>query len=284
MAITSERTADATYTLGRTEAETVRLIKQSRLYDRSTRRLLEDAGVSAGMKVLDLGSGAGDVAFIAADLVGPTGAVVGVDSNPAVLQTARGRAAATGMEQVRFIEGDIRTVALPDDFDAVVGRLVMVYVGDPVEAVRVAASHVRPGGIVAFQDLDFAMPYAYASAGHLSPLMRQLWTWIIDVFRQSGAHVTMGMELHRTFLEAGLGAPEMALYAPIGGPEDWPGFDYIADSLCSLLPLLERFGIATPQQVDADTLAARVCEEVARTDIPVLLTPLVSAWVRKGYA
>jgi ubiquinone/menaquinone biosynthesis C-methylase UbiE len=201
------------------------LIKQSRLYSVSTRRLFEDAGIRRGMKVLDVGSGAGDVALLVAELVGPTGTVVGVDVNPAVLATARGRAAAGGLAHVRFLEGDVRTIALPDDFDAVVGRLVLLYVGDPVEAVRAAAGHVPPGGIVAFQEFEMTLPYAWASAGFLSPLMRQLWTWVCRVFERSGAHVSMGMALHRTFVDTGLGPPELSLHAPVGGAPDWPGYD-----------------------------------------------------------
>jgi ubiquinone/menaquinone biosynthesis C-methylase UbiE len=273
--------ADATYTMGRTDAETERLITQSRLYDASTRRLFEDAGLRPGMTVLDVGSGAGDVALLAAELVGPTGAVVGVDVNPAVLVTARERAAAAGLARVRFLEDDVRTVALPDDFDAVVGRLVLLYVGDPVEAVRAAASHVRPGGIVAFQELEYTLPYAWAAAGFQPPLLARLRTWAYRVLERSGAHVSMGMALHRTFVDAGLGPPAMSLHAPVGGAPDWPGFDYVADSFRSLLPLLGRYGIATAVEVEVETLAARLRAEVAASSMPYMLPPFVGAWARK---
>jgi ubiquinone/menaquinone biosynthesis C-methylase UbiE len=267
--------------MGRTDAETQRLITQSRLYNASTRRLFEDAGVRRGMKVLDIGSGAGDVALLAAEMVGPTGEVVGVDVNPAVLVTARERAAAAGLAQVRFLEGDVRTITLPDDFDAVVGRLVLLYVGDPVEAVRAAVRHLRPGGSVAFQDVEFTLPYAWASAGFLTPLMAQLWTWVYRVFERSGAHLSMGMALHRTFLDAGLGAPEMSIHAPVGGAIDWAGFEYCADSFRSLLPLLEKYGIATAAEVDVETLATRAYAEVVAARTPFLGPPLVGAWTRK---
>ncbi|MCC8954524.1 methyltransferase domain-containing protein [Bradyrhizobium sp. Pear77] len=73
---------DPNYVMGRSTAETDRLKRQSQLYDVSTWQLLKEAGLSRGMKVLDVGSGAGNVSFIAAGLVGESGAVVGVDSNP----------------------------------------------------------------------------------------------------------------------------------------------------------------------------------------------------------
>jgi len=273
--------ADATYTMGRTGAETERLIKQAGLRNVSTRRLFEDAGLRPGMTVLDVGSGAGDVALLVAELVGPTGAVVGVDVNPAVLVTARERAVARGLGQVRFLEGDVRTIALPDDFDAVVGRLVLLYVGDPVEAVRAAASRVRPGGIVAFQEADWTLLYAWGAAGFLPPLRTQLSTWAYRVYEQSGAHVSMGMALHRTFVDAGLGPPEMSLHAPVGGAPDWPGFDLMADGVRSVLPLLEQYGIATAAEVEVETLAARLCAEVGTSSMPLVLFPLVGAWARK---
>jgi ubiquinone/menaquinone biosynthesis C-methylase UbiE len=272
--------ADATYTMGRTAAETRRLVTQARLYDRSTRRLFEDAGLTRGMKVLDVGSGAGAVALLAAELVGPGGSVVGVDSNPEVLETARARARAAGLANVTFLTGDFRTLALPDDFDAAVGRLVLLYVADPAEALRVAAGRVRAGGIVAFQEPDLSLPHAWGAAGLLPPFARQLWAWVYRVFAASGAHVAMGTQLPSAFERAGLGAPELSLYAPLGGAADWPGFAYAQESFRSLLPLLEEFRVATAADVDVDTLAARWRAEVARTRVPAILTPLVAAWAR----
>ena len=66
-----------TYALGRSAAETQRLIRQAQIYGPLTRQFFATAGITAGMKVLDVGSGAGDVALLLADLVGPRGAVVG---------------------------------------------------------------------------------------------------------------------------------------------------------------------------------------------------------------
>lgn len=64
-----------TYLMGRDEAEARRLIQQARLYEPSTRWLLERAGLRPGMRVLDVGSGSGDVALLARELVGPEGSV-----------------------------------------------------------------------------------------------------------------------------------------------------------------------------------------------------------------
>jgi SAM-dependent methyltransferase len=94
------------YALGRSEADTRRLIVQHQLYGPFTRQFVTAAGVTAGMKVLDVGSGAGDVALLLAELVGPQGQVVGVDTNPAILDTGRSRVEAAGWTTVRFLAGD----------------------------------------------------------------------------------------------------------------------------------------------------------------------------------
>jgi cyclopropane fatty-acyl-phospholipid synthase-like methyltransferase len=122
---------DPTYVLGRSDDETKRLEPHAALFKQFTRLAFEEAGITTGMKVLDLGTGSDDVAFLAAELVGSTGRVVGVDLNPAIVATARARAQAAGMTNVSFIVGDVREVELGDDFDAIVGRMVLNVPGQP---------------------------------------------------------------------------------------------------------------------------------------------------------
>ena len=171
--MTSEST-DPTYTMGRSAGETQRLTDQGKFYAPITRRLLEEAGLTAGARVLDIGSGAGDVAMLAARLVGPGGTVTGVDRNPTVLATARERARAAGIGNVTFIDGDFRAIDLPDEVDAVIGRLVLMYQADPVAALREAARHVRHGGVVALEEADYQALQAYAASRSSSPLFQQI--------------------------------------------------------------------------------------------------------------
>jgi len=112
---------DPRYTMGRDKEETDRLIQQSRLYDGLTKQLFNDAGIRSGMKVLDIGSGAGDVSLILAELVGSEGKVIGVDANAEILETARVRAKEAGLANVEFLAGDARTLDVGGDFDALVG-------------------------------------------------------------------------------------------------------------------------------------------------------------------
>lgn len=274
----SESNSDPRYTMGRSEGETERLIQQSQLYEAVTLRFFQEAGLVSGMRVLDVGSGAGDVAMAAAELVGAEGEVVGVDVNAAILDTAQARVRELGFENIQFTAGDARTLDVGGDFDAVVGRLVLMYMSDPADALKQLTRHLRPGGIVAFQEADFT-PYMSISRSD-TPLMNKLVEWGVAVFQRSGAHIEMGMDLHRTFLDASLPAPVLHFVAPLGGAEDWSGYDFIAGAFRSMVPLMEEFGIATAEEVDVETLAERIREETRVSKRPLLLPPHVTAWAR----
>ena len=271
----SNQNRDAEYTMGRTDEETQRLIEQSQLYDDVTRRFFLRSGIAKGMKVLDVGSGAGDVALTLAEFVGEEGNVVGVDLNPDVLKTAQARADAAGLSNIEFIAGDTRTLELPNDFDAVVGRLVLMYMADPADALRHLVTHLRPGGIVAFQEVDFT-PYTAATHPD-TPLANTLIDWGRTVFERSGAHLEMGMDLYKAFVDAGLPEPTLHFEAPMGGPENWAGYEYLANSFQSLVPLMEAYGIDTADEVDVDTLAERIQAEVAAAKRPIMLPPHITA-------
>src|SRR5882762_10965836 len=95
------------YVLGHSQDEIRRLIDQAAILRPTTERLLRSAGIEQGMRVLDLGCGAGDVSMLAGKLVGPTGSVVGIDPNADVLAVARGRA--EGLSHVTFAQASVGT-------------------------------------------------------------------------------------------------------------------------------------------------------------------------------
>lgn len=276
--MSESRKVDALYVMGRSAHETRRLQEQAQIYGPSTRRLFIEAGIKPGMRVLDIGCGAGDVTLVVADLVGPQGAVVGVDVNSAIVQTAQMRIQAAGLSNVSFIEGDIRSVDPGTDFDAVVGRLVLLYLGNPTETVRKVVNHLRPGGIVAFQEPDFTSgPVDFPP----SPLNQQMWHWWRQTAGRAGLDLTMGFKLYQVYQAAGLPAPQMHLEAPMGGGPDWAGYSYMAEAMRSILPLLLKFGVATADEVAIDTLATRFRQEVLNQQGVVMLPTFVSAWSRK---
>jgi ubiquinone/menaquinone biosynthesis C-methylase UbiE len=125
------------YVFGHSVGEAQSIQQFAQILAPVTRQILEQAGLCAGMKVL------------AAELVGPSGTVIGVESNPAILETARVRAQAARLTQMSFVESDLTALVLDDTFDAVVGRYILQHLCDPVLALRQLARHLRPGGIVA---------------------------------------------------------------------------------------------------------------------------------------
>jgi SAM-dependent methyltransferase len=273
--MSAPRDAEPVYLFDRT-AEERRLIAQSRLFDPLTRRLFDAAGLAAGMRVLDLGAGVGDTSMLVAGIVGPEGSVVGVDVAPDPLLVARARASAAGLHNVDFVHGDALSADLGDrPFDAVVGRLVLMYVSDPAAVVRSAAARVRPGGLVCFQEVEATFDPCYPSA----PLWDQARRWFRETASRAGVEPRMGLRLFQTFAAAGLAGPEMRLEAAVGGGLDAPAFAW-ADVLASMVPLMERFGVATAREVDAATLAERLLAEVTARGGIVIAPLLIGAWTR----
>ena len=141
-------------------------ITQSEMLQPVTERLLRAAGVRRGMHVLDLGCGSGDVSMLAAALVGPNGLILGVDHDPAALETARNRAWRADLDQVYFLDSAIEALKKEEGpFDAVVGRNILAHVADPVAAVRQAARMLRPGGVMAFHEPSPAVMQILSDAG-----------------------------------------------------------------------------------------------------------------------
>jgi SAM-dependent methyltransferase len=292
------------YVLGRSEAETRRLILQHLIYAPLTRRVFEAAGIGAGMRVLDVGSGAGDVALLLAELVGPTGRVVGVDLNAAILDTARARVAAAGWRNVEFHAGEAAEVAPGEVFDAAVGRWVLMYQPDPAALLRRLATRLRAGGVVAFHENDFGYPPGTFPPSALSQQV-QRWSLPPGIAAgppggapgeapgpppgaagpggppgPGGPEMRMGTKLFQTYLDAGLPAPQLRLEAPIGGGPDWPGYEYTAETLRSLLPAMQRLTGADAATVGIDTLAERMRQDAVDGRRVQMLPMMIGAWAR----
>ena len=266
------------YILGRSPAETRRLVLQDQLYRPLTRRLFVSAGIGPGMKVLDVGSGAGDVALLLAELVGPSGAVVGVDVNAEILETARARVAATGFHNVSFFAGNARDLQLDSDFDAVAGRFVLMYQAQPAEVVRQLVTRLRRGGVVAFHENDFSYPPTVFPPSELS---KKVLDWSVPREVPGTPELHMGTKLFKTFIEAGLPPPELQLEAPVGGGPHWLGYEYMAETLRSLLPALQRLTGLDPAEVNIDTLAERLRNDVVARQAVQILPMTYGAWARK---
>src|SRR5438128_8514029 len=201
------------YALGSTDAEHERLIRQAARLAPLTERLFREAGIGPGQRVLDLGTGVGDVAMLAARLVGPSGEVVGIERDARSLNRARARVAEAGLHNVSFIQSDVSQITASEPFDAAVGRFILMWLPDPTSVLRQLSLLVRRGGVVAFQEPSWA--HVFAISTHLA-----LWTaaasLMYETIGRSGANPEMGLALYRIFQEAGLPAPTMQMELPLG--------------------------------------------------------------------
>jgi 2-polyprenyl-3-methyl-5-hydroxy-6-metoxy-1,4-benzoquinol methylase len=267
----------STYLLGHADVEVRRLMLQAQLYDTYTEHALRLAGLRPGMRVLDVGCGPGDVSFVAARLVGSTGAVLGVDAEADILDLARTRAADHGFSTVRFQQTTVGDLALDQPVDAVIGRLILMHLPDPVESLRQLAGLVRPGGIVAFSEFDMTGARGVPDG----PLWLAARDTIIDTFTNMGLDPTFAATLPTLFKQAGLSTPQLALGAPIGGPDHAELIAFVVETLQSLRPARDKLGLVTREEfTNAEALRALLRDELA-TSGGVATTPaLITAWSR----
>jgi 2-polyprenyl-3-methyl-5-hydroxy-6-metoxy-1,4-benzoquinol methylase len=267
---------DRVYVLGHSAEELNRLIDQARLFGELTEDVFVRAGIGPGMRVLDVGCGAGDVSFLLARMVGPSGEVVGVDRSEEAVAMATARAQAMGLSQVSFSQGELEDISLDQPVDAAVGRFVLMYSPDPSVSLRRIAANVRAGGIVAFQEMNVAEAKSFPQVD----LYEQSMRLIIETLHREKAKTLMGLRLYRTFVEAGLPPPQMIMAARVEGSSDSLGYQIVARVVKSLLPVMEKLGVANEKEVQIETLAERLRNEVISRGAVIVLPPLVGAWAR----
>ena len=187
-----DRAAPTEYVLGHSDRELVRLSRQARLLEPITREFFIDAGLVPGMRILDVGSGGGDVAFLAADLAGDKGSVVGVDRVPAAVVTARRRAEARSLRNVSFREGDPAEMTFEESFDAVVGRYVLLFQADAAHMLRQLARHVRPGDLIVFHEPDWSAVRSFPPV----PTYDRCCRWIVEAAILGGSNWNMADKVH----------------------------------------------------------------------------------------
>jgi ubiquinone/menaquinone biosynthesis C-methylase UbiE len=264
------------YALGSTEAEHERLTRQATLLAPCTERFFREAGITSGQRVLDIGSGVGDVAILIARLVGPSGEVVGVERDPHAVARARDRVVDAGLTQVSFVERDVSDVDSVRPFDAVVGRFILQFLPDPVAVLARLRQLLRPGGVIAFQEVSYT-PFLALSAR--LPLWSAVASLVHETIGRCGANTEIGLALHEMFQEARFSTPTMRMEILLGSD---PGFTrWIYDLLCSLRPQVQQHSEALESLGDFNSLPHRLQAEVTAAHTVVPFVGLVGAWSRR---
>lgn len=264
------------YALGYSDGEHKRLMRQAALIAPITKRFFHEAGIGPGQRVLDLGSGLGDVSMILANLVGSSGEVVGIERDAASVAKAKLRVAEAGLYNVSFLETDVKNVPSGKSFDAAVGRFILMFLPDPLPVLRMVAQLVRPGGVLAFQEPTWIPMLAMAKN---LPLWSRVLNAIHETFLRSGVSPEMGIDLYRWFPQAGLPAPTMHTEMLLGS--DRKLIDIFLDLLNSIRPLAEQQRVSLDDLGEFHGLSERVYQEISASNTVVGFIPMVNAWSRK---
>lgn len=241
-----------------------------------TERLLRDAGIGPGMRVLDLGCGYGEVSRLVARLVGNEGQVVGVDHDATTLATAADKVRAAGHSNITLAQVDLNDFHLETaPFDAIVARRVLMYLPDPARTMDRVTRVLRSGGVVALQEHDAAMVPACVAP---FPLHKQVSGWIWKTVEREGANLHMGFDLPAVFTQVGLMLQDLRVEAVVitrAQPSN------LATIVRIILPRITGQGVATEAEIDIDTLEARLEAERLATDSVYVSDMVFSAWGRK---
>ena len=191
-------------------------------WERYGRRTIELLDLTAGERVLDVCCGSGASALPAAQAVGPTGFVVGVDLAENLLELARTKAGKQGLTNVQFESGDMTALRFADDsFDAVVCVFGIFFVPEMDAALRELTRVLRPSGVIAITTWGPRL---------FEPVNRAFWNSIQKIRPElykgfnPWDRICNKDALCRLLVEAGLTRIEVSSEPgsqPVDKPEDW---------------------------------------------------------------
>ena len=239
-----------------------------------TRSFFAEAGLKPGMHVLNLWSGSGDVAFLAREVVGSTGRIIGFDNAQGLVGYANELAAYRGLTNVEFIEGTFESLSHLDQFDAVVGRLVLMYRQNPEVDLGKVLCILRPGGLILLQELDLLAATTVPPAREIEKTRE----WIRDICNTAGIEPQMGPKLHSTLIAAGLVNPKMRVDGLIGASDSiLPKLlSQVAETLAPLHPI----EMPSDREVRAGTLEESMRADLAQSGGVMSTALLISASAR----
>ena len=263
------------YFLGYRHAEQERLQQQAEQLAHEAAWLLDQIGLSSGARALEIGCGPRGCLDLLAARVGPAGSVVGIERSEEAVALARELVAKRGLRNVAVLQGDARSVGLAKaSFDLVTARLVLVNVPSPEQIISEAVALARPGGTVAFHEVDWVAVVCDPPD--------QAWTTLLELFlsytRGNGIDLFIGRKLPRLLREAGLVDVRVNPIIHVHPPGD------------ARRTLLLDFGENLRERILAQNLIAEkdfaalkegLRRHIENPDTLVFVGPYVQAWGRK---
>lgn len=270
----SSQTGSA-YALGRSPFETERLRRQAEELEPDSAALLDRVKRSIGGSAIDLGCGPAGVLALLSEWVGPSGRVVGVDSDPAHVALAREFARERGLVQVEIVQADASQTGLPgSSFDLVHARTLLINLPDPAVVVSEMARLAKPGGYVLAQEPDLAARICYPP----HPAWARMTELFNTVAQRDGADLGVGRRLPTLMREAGLvdiGVEALATIYPPGHTRR----TILVDLVRSVRPIILKQGLVT--EAELDELDGAVRAHLDNPDVLVMPGLSFQAWSRK---
>jgi ubiquinone/menaquinone biosynthesis C-methylase UbiE len=187
------------YTIAGGADEADRLARQADVMAAATLTFLERSGLRRGAACLDLGCGEGQVTVAMARVAGPEGRVVGIDADPGALHDVE-VAAERANVQVKLLRADAYAPVAEPPFDLAYSRLLLSHLVDPVTVIKMMRDAVRPGGVVAVEDLLTGTLRSEPE----QPVLDELQDVYAATVRANGGDPTIGPRLRAMLQASGL--------------------------------------------------------------------------------
>jgi len=268
-------TAPEQYALGYRESEQQRLQRQAEELGPEAAWMFDQIGIADGATVLEIGCGPRGCLDLLSERVGPTGRVVGVELSPAAVEWAQDFLTKRGLQNVEVHAGDARAVGLAEgSFDFVTSRLVLVNIPEPERMIATAVALTRPGGVVAFHEIDFVA----VMCDPPSQAWTALWDLYMTVSAINGNDYYLGRRLPRMLRDGGLvdvRVRPIMHHHPMGDPRR----SLVVDFVDNFKDRIVAMDLATEAEVDE--LKRSVAAHLDDPQTAVFFGPYIQAWGRK---
>ena len=251
-----------------------RLLALHDIYGPAGKRILLRAGLQPGMRVADFGCGIGTVTRTLAEIVGPTGRVVGVDADASQLAQAADTCGTAGLTNISFVEADACATGLPRrSFDLVYCRFLLSHLADRSACLREMYEVLKPGGLIVVEDGDVA------SATSVPPSVLDAFALLFTLLgRKRGLDSSAANNLCQMVRAAGFFKAQIEMHQPAVSSGE--GRFLLKWSVEEAGPALIDAGLITPDQLQSILTKMQVATE----DPGVLILPprMSIVWARKS--
>jgi ubiquinone/menaquinone biosynthesis C-methylase UbiE len=262
------------YIFGSTLAEQQRLIAQADEFEHQARWLLDHIGIRPGWRVIDVGCGPLGILNLLSERVGPQGEVVGLEYVPRFAGMAETEIARRSLTNVKLIQADALSSGLQrNSFDFVHERLVMINVPAPEAILSEMVALVRPGGVLAVQEVDDASWLCHPAHPSWDTLAAAYHT----AFRANGGSLYFGRRLPGLLRSAGLQDVQCKVHVGTVPPHAYRR-NHLLSLLDSLRDKVVSLGLLTDEELAVHKKS--LAKHLDDPDTIVIDKLLVQAWGR----